>query len=93
MGARLLEVRGRVEYDDEVIHIIAEHMSDTSENLYNLADDLLMPPIARADNVSRPLQHRKVFRAEPRDLHSERPLDLRGHPREWRILPKSRDFH
>lgn len=93
MGARLLEVRGRVEYDDEVIHIIAEHMSDASENLYNLADDLLMPPIARADNVSRPLQHRKVFRAEPRDLHSERPLNLRGHPREWRILPKSRDFH
>ncbi len=47
MGARLLEVRGRVEYDDEVIHVIAQHMTDATSELHRLADDLLGPDGAR----------------------------------------------
>ena len=30
MGARLMEVRGRVEYDEEVIHVIAAHLADAT---------------------------------------------------------------
>ena len=33
MGSRLMEVRGRVEHDDEVIHVIAAHMTDATASL------------------------------------------------------------
>ena len=93
MGARLMEVRGRVEYDDEVIHVIAHHLTDATDALYGLADDLLTSTVARADHVSNPLTSRKSLSVAPRDLHGERPPPARGHPRNLRILPKARDFH
>ena len=37
MGSRLMEVRGRVEYDDEVIHVIAHHPKDYTAMLGRLA--------------------------------------------------------
>ncbi len=40
MGARLLEVRGRVERDDEVIHVIAAHIHDASGDLALLSEGL-----------------------------------------------------
>ena len=93
MGARLIEVRGRVEYDDEVIHVIAAHMEDATHRLHALSDDLLEAPLARADHVNTPLAGRRP--PAPRDIIDElapRP-NVTGHPREHRILPKSRDFH
>lgn len=93
MGARLMEVRGRVEYDDEVIHVIAAHMTDATARLHALSDDLLEAPLARADEVNRPMPERGP--PLPRDLIDElapRP-NVTGHPRDHRILPKSRDFH
>jgi error-prone DNA polymerase len=93
MGARMIEVRGRVEYDDEVIHVIAAHMEDATHRLHALSDDLLAAPLARADEVNRPVEGRKAPPA--RDIIDElapRP-NITGHPRDHRILPKSRDFH
>tara|TARA_A100001391_G_scaffold48774_8_gene29187 strand:+ start:5175 stop:8756 length:3582 start_codon:yes stop_codon:yes gene_type:complete len=111
MGARLMEVRGRVEYDDEVVHIIAQHITDTTQDLHLLSDDLLSAPLARADHIKAPIPSGKV---KPRDNLREGaddPVepwqdpppgnrdcgfhgpDLRGHPRNLRIIPKSRDFH
>ncbi len=69
MSARLIEVRGRVEYDDEVIHVIATHLTDATQSLHALSDDLLSPATDRADHVGG------------------------GHPRNRRVIPKSRDFH
>ncbi|WP_421847601.1 error-prone DNA polymerase [Novosphingobium sp.] len=80
MGARLMEVRGRVEYDDEVIHVIAQHLTDASEGLARLSDDVLQPAMARADEVNRPVPGRV-------------PPPARSHPRNVRVIPKSRDFH
>ncbi|MFM7403582.1 MAG: error-prone DNA polymerase [Erythrobacter sp.] len=77
MGARLMEVRGRVEYDDEVIHLIAAHITDATRALHALSDDLLEAPLARAYEVNRPIPERGPG----------------GHPRDQRIIPKSRDFH
>ncbi len=125
MGARLMEVRGRVEYDDEVIHVIAHHMTDATDSLYALSDDMLDSPVARADHVNSPLPSqvggKRVINPRddlvsdegeairPRDLIDELPdasgAPKRGryakgrapnsgvHPRNVRILPKSRDFH
>ena len=106
MGSRLMEVRGRVEYDDEVIHVIAQHMTDATADLHRLSDDLLNTPVARADHVNTPLQGRLNPRDDlrsgaddpanqairPRDLIDQLP-NTRGHPRNVRIIPKSRDFH
>ncbi|WP_298466154.1 error-prone DNA polymerase [uncultured Erythrobacter sp.] len=96
MGARLMEVRGRVEYDDEVIHVIAHHMTDATDQLYSLSDDMLNAPVARADHVTSPLTGRKTPPEKqgitPRDMIDELP-NVTGHPRNHRIIPKSRDFH
>ena len=67
MGSRLMEVRGRVEYDDEVIHVIAHHMEDATHQLYRLSDDMLNAPVARADHVTTPLP----AKFNPRDNLSE----------------------
>ena len=73
MGARLLEIRGRVEYDDEVIHVIASHLADATPDLHRLSDDLLSPAMDHPDHINRPMRG--------------------GHPRNARVIPKSRDFH
>lgn len=93
MGARLMEVRGRVEYDDEVIHVIAANMTDATQRLHALSDDLLNAPLAHADEVNRLMPERGHPLA--RDLIDElAPVpNVTGHPRDHRILPKSRDFH
>jgi error-prone DNA polymerase len=71
MGARLIEVRGRVEYDEDVLHVIASRLVDATHRLHSLSDDLLKPAIAHADHAG---SHGK-------------------HPRDVRVIPKSRDFH
>jgi error-prone DNA polymerase len=80
MGARLIEVRGRVEYEEGVLHVIAAHLTDATGELSRLSDDLLKPAIAHGDHAG-PL---------PPGL----PEHFRqGHPRDVRVIPKSRDFH
>jgi error-prone DNA polymerase len=50
MGARLLAVRGRVQREGLVIHVVAEELRDWSGLLDGIADaDPLQPPLARAD--------------------------------------------
>jgi len=71
-----MEVRGRVEYDDEVIHVIAAHLTDASHDLARLSHQTFDPALARADEVARPI-----------------PAPTRGHPRDMRVIPRSRDFH
>jgi len=58
MGARLMEVRGRVECDDEVIHVIVAHMEDATHRLDMLSEDVLPMTLARADHVASPLPNR-----------------------------------
>jgi error-prone DNA polymerase len=58
MGARLMEVRGRVEYDEEVVHVIAAHLVDATHELHRLSDDLMPVTIARADHCNNPLPSR-----------------------------------
>ena len=108
MGARLIEVRGRVEYDEEVIHVIAAHLTDATSSLSALSHDLLPAALARADHVSSPLPSRSQQMGEDRGPAASFPAHepwqppepgnrecgyVRGHPRDVRIIPRSRDFH
>jgi error-prone DNA polymerase len=80
MGARLIEVRGRVETDEGVTHVIAARLADATGDLGRLSDDLLKPAIAHGDHAG--------------PLPPSLPEHFRqGHPRDVRVIPKSRDFH
>ncbi len=81
MGARLMEVEGRVQRDEsgdapDVLHVVVEKLTDGSGGLLTLSEDLLSPKVARADHVKSPL-----------------PASVGRHPRNVSVLPKSRDFH
>ncbi|MFN3854910.1 MAG: error-prone DNA polymerase [Phreatobacter sp.] len=79
MGGRLLEVEGIVQKSPEgVVHLMAETVIDRTAELARLSEDH-RPALAlsRADEVIRPNYPRRGP----------------GHPRDVRILPKSRDFH
>ena len=83
MASRLMLAEGRVQKSREgVVHLMATRILDRTELLDHLTD-IGRPPttLSRADEVLHP-QH-------PRG----RAPGLAGHPRNVRILPKSRDFH
>ncbi len=80
MGARLMAVEGTVQMDDDVIHVVARNMSDDTDRLAMLSDDLLRHDVARADHVNSPLP-------------SSLPSNIGRHPRNVSVIPRSRDFH
>jgi error-prone DNA polymerase len=77
MGSRLLLVEGKVQKSEGVVHLVAERVFDRTHELDRLSEDTLRP-----------------FQGKLEDLAYQRP-DSRSphHPRQMRILPKSRDFH
>jgi error-prone DNA polymerase len=90
MGSRLPFIEGRVQRSPEgIIHLVAERLVDRSSDLALLSQDALsmqgdMPiPLANADEVRRPAPEGRVSGG-----HTPR-----GHPRNVRVMPKSRDFH
>ena len=81
MASRLMLVEGEVQRSKEgVIHLMATRIVDRTSMLDGLAHgDPMCPDLARAEAA-----HPQA----PRD-----PAPRHGHPRDVRILPKSRDFH
>jgi error-prone DNA polymerase len=80
MKASLLAVRGRLQREGLVIHVVAEELSDLTHRLAELRPGpVLASDAARADEVKHPTR-------------DHRP-DLRRHPRDVNPMPKSRDFH
>jgi len=89
MGARLIEVHGTIQSSpDEVVHLVAERLVDRSSDLMNLANDALGRKHAVPDgaNVIEPLENELPAR-------DGGPPHKMRHPRNVRILPRSRDFH
>ncbi len=88
MRARILQVKGRVQTADNVTHIVANELIDCTADLSLLSEDVLRDPLkgmlARADEVVRPVADRKGPAGR---------TDGARHPRDVRVIPKSRDFH
>jgi error-prone DNA polymerase len=81
MASRLMEVAGEVQRSKEgVIHLMANRVVDRTAMLDTLGDGRKVrpPDLLRADVIANP--------QPPRGYRH-------GHPRDVRILPKSRDFH
>ena len=83
MTARLMIIEGMIQRSKEnVVHLMASKISDATAMLDQLCEDqAINPALARADEVRRPLTSRSQALRQNR------------HPRDVRILPKSRDFH
>jgi len=61
-----------------IVHIVARQMTDVSADLARLSDQEAILPVAPADHVRKPLQGS---------------WQTGRHPRDVRVVPKSRDFH
>ena len=81
MGARIVQVKGYVQSADNVTHIVANRLFDRTNDLGYLSEDFQNDPlkgaIANADEVQRPIPDQRQS----------------AHPRNVRIMPRSRDFH
>jgi error-prone DNA polymerase len=87
MGARLIVVEGRIQSSKEkVVHLVAERLFDRSHDMARLSDNLAQPPALSLGPASEPLN-------DDRREHPDNPAQKIRHPRDVRILPKSRDFH
>ena len=86
MTARLIEVRGVIQRHEDSIHIISRDLTDRNDWLAELSDmdEAMSVAMAHADEVLRP---------DPGSARSPNHPRWAGHPRNERILPKSRDFH
>jgi error-prone DNA polymerase len=106
MAARLMLVEGRVQKSPEgVVHLMASHILDRSDALERLWETQAGPGLTRsllapADEGAtlgetcngrdpRQIDSRPVV---PAPLHLA-PAPRNRHPRDARVLPKSRDFH
>ena len=87
MAARLIVVSGRIQRHQDIIHIVSQNLEDRSHWLARLADEGpdMRVAIANADEVLRP----DPGSARGGAVHPR----WAGHPRNERIIPKSRDFH
>ena len=86
MTARLIEIRGTIQRHEDIIHVVVTHLEDRNAWLASLTADAetMKTAIARSDEVLRPGPEPQSGRMHPR---------WAGHPRNERVLPKSRDFH
>jgi error-prone DNA polymerase len=82
MASRLMLAEGEVQRSKEgVIHLMATRIVDRTAMLDSLGEGReVRPDLCRADEVAHP--------QAPRGYAAKH-----GHPRDVRILPKSRDFH
>jgi error-prone DNA polymerase len=89
MGARLIVIHGRIQRHEDIIHVVSAKLEDRSDWLQLLSEQAagMKTPIAKGDHVRHP-----DIRAEQPGLHNGHPR-WAGHPRDARIIPKSRDFH
>jgi DNA polymerase III alpha subunit len=101
LASRFLAVRGRLQSESGVIHVVAEHFDDLTPLLGMLSADIVsIDTLSRADEVKRPpsVDARSPAARKPRKItaHPEPPPDeiaLYKHPRAQTVLPKGRNFH
>jgi error-prone DNA polymerase len=91
MTARLVLIKGRIQRHEDIIHIVSATLEDRSDWLRLLSEEgaTMKIPIANADEVLRPDPGSARSSTHPRWDKTSSP----HHPRQQRVIPKSRDFH
>ncbi|WP_249780714.1 error-prone DNA polymerase [Bradyrhizobium sp. dw_78] len=86
MGSRLILIEGIIQSSPEkVTHLVAQRMFDRSHDLIGLAND--------APDRRQTLLDGAAPAEPPNDDRRDHPAPKIRHPRNVRILPRSRDFH
>ncbi|MBP6014687.1 MAG: error-prone DNA polymerase [Alphaproteobacteria bacterium] len=105
LGARFACVRGRLQSESNVIHVIADHIEDLTPLLSDLhADTSILEPMSRADEVKRPVPDsgtapgakRVNLHKHPRNvrpLQPSREYDAHAATKVHAVMPKGRNFH
>jgi error-prone DNA polymerase len=105
LGARFAAVRGQLQSESGVIHVIADHIEDLTPMLSDLhADTSVLEPMSRADEVKRPAPDsgtspgakRANLHKHPRNVRPLQPVveyDARAATKVHAVLPKGRNFH
>jgi error-prone DNA polymerase len=89
MGARLILIEGYIQSSPEqVTHLVAQRLFDRSHDLISLDNDAL----ARRQAVPAGPMPAEPLNDDRRE-HADHPAQKIRHPRNVRILPRSRDFH
>ncbi|MBD9374551.1 error-prone DNA polymerase [Rhizobium sp. ARZ01] len=100
MGARLVRVRGRLQRESGVIHVVADHLEDITEALGLLKRELhSFGAISRADEVIHPVDEEgrakralRQMRVAGKDLTRE--MEAKSLLRQAAdVMPKGRNFH
>jgi error-prone DNA polymerase len=78
MSARLLVVHGRMQTDGRVIHVVADRLENRTDRLERLSLEPVPSTTVRGDHPTHPIPGQ---------------VAPRQHPRDVRVIPKSRDFH
>ena len=88
MNARLVRIRGRLQRENEVIHVVAEHLEDMTHLLGLLnKEKQRFAAMPRVDEVLRPtVDHRE--RKGMREAHNQTAIED-----ATRLMPKGRNFH
>jgi error-prone DNA polymerase len=112
MGARLIVINGRIQRHEDIIHVVSARLEDRSDwlSLLSEAAHEMKVPLANVDHVLHP-DPGSARGPDPGSAHSPVMPEAcsqnmhphwAGHPRnariipksrEARIIPKSRDFH
>jgi len=103
LGSRCIGVRGRLQKEDGVIHVIAHHLEDLTPLLADIANlTEHMGGLANADEVRRPqesIQSRIKPASRPDGLVQKAAAPVANHEKftstkaTRRALPKGRNFH
>lgn len=83
MTAKFVEVHGQVQTEDNVMHLMVRKLVDRTHWLGTLSDQHMRTTHSPADEVVSNVDYDS--RAKPDTEHR--------HPRNVRVIPKSRDFH
>jgi DNA polymerase III alpha subunit len=97
LGARLISVTGKLQNEQNVIHVVAQRLDDLSHLLRRLADTTFAEALAHVDEVRRPIDDRtprqgarklaKLIKEEPSLLGELAPAAVA------QVMPKGRNFH
>ena len=87
MNARLVRIRGRLQRENEVIHVVAEHLEDMTHLLGLLnSEKRRFSAMPRADEAIRPTEDQRARK-------SRAAQDRAATEDAARLMPKGRNFH
>jgi len=95
MSARIVLIKGRIQRTKEIIHIVAQKLEDRSHWLELLSEEMQLAMKERENMNGDMLANVADDRQALNSPAPSSPIDTypRRHPRDVRIIPKSRDFH